>query len=403
MRFVAWMAVLSISAVLAAWLTANNHGHVTLYWNQIRMDLSMNLFMFSLFGLFVISFFVLRLIASVIDLPQRAATYRRGQRESRAVQGISHAIDHLFAGRYAKALKAAEISAQYRDVSDIACLIAANASHRLKRSEDRDVWLEKIQGEAHQQARLVMTAEMQLDERDAQGALQTIQKLQEGGARQFLVQHIALRANQLMKNWEEVIRLTGSLAKRNILHPLVARSRIQEALTHLAQQKNLNPKTLLKVWSELSKEDRHSPSLVKVVAQGLISAGELVQAKKILEEAIDHEPDADLLDLYPDCVGGKTIEEKEVGQNALALIQSVERWLQKNPAEPALHLALGRLCITQKLWGKAKSSLSQVIRAPRATPIMEAQAHMALSSIHEVLDEQADAAAHYRAAAKLML
>jgi HemY protein len=403
MRFVTWIAVLSISAVLAAWLTANNHGHVTLYWNQIRMDLSMNLFIFSLFGLFVMSFFVLRLIASIIDLPQRAATYRRGQREVRAVQGISHAIDHLFAGRYAKALKAAQVSAQYSHVSDIACLIAANASHRLKRSEDRDVWLEKIQGEAHQQARLVMTAEMQLDERDAQGALQTIQKLQKGGARQFLVQHIALRANQLMKNWEEVIRLTGLLAKRNILHPLVARSRIQEALSNLSQQKNLNPQTLLKVWGELSKEDRLSPSLVKAAAQGLIAAGELVQAKKILEEALNHEPHADLLDIYPDCVGDKTIEEKEFAKNPLPLIQSVEGWLQKNPAEPALHLALGRLCMTQKLWGKAKSSLSQVIRAPRATPMMEAQAHMALSSIYEVLDEPLEAATHYKAAAKLLL
>lgn len=398
MRFVAWMSVLSISAVLAAWVTANNHGHVTLYWNAVRIDLSMNLFLFMLFGLFVATFFLLRLIAGVIDLPQRAAAYRRGQRESRAVQGISQAIDHLFAGRYAKALKAAEVSANYRGVSDIACLIAANASHRLKRSEDRDAWLSKIQGDAHQQARLVMTAEMQLDERDAQGALQTINKLQEGGARQFLVQHIALRANQLIKNWEEVIRLTGTLAKRNILHPLVARSRIQEALSHLAQQKNLNPRVLLKIWNELSKEDRHNPSLVKIVTQGLISAKDFVHAKKILEEAIDHQPDADLLDIYPDCIG-----TKESGQNILALIQQIEGWLQKYPAEPALYLALGRLCIEQKLWGKAKSSLSQVIRAPRATPVMEAQAHMALSKVHEALDEQADAATHYRSAAQLLL
>lgn len=398
MRFVAWMSILSISAVLAAWVTANNHGHVTLYWNAVRIDLSINLFLFMLFGLFVATFFLLRLIAGVIDLPQRAAAYRRGQRESRAIQGISQAIDHLFAGRYAKALKAAEVSSHHRGVSDIACLIAANASHRLKRSDDRDTWLEKIQGDAHQQARLVMTAEMQLDERDAQGALQTINKLKEGGARQFLVQHIALRANQLIKNWEEVIRLTSTLAKRNILHPLVARSRIQEALSHLAQQKNLNPQVLLKIWNELSKEDRHNPSLVKIVTQGLIAAQDFAHAKKILEEAIDHQPDADLLDIYPDCIG-----VKESGQHILAFIQRIEGWLQKYPAEPALHLALGRLCIEQKLWGKAKSSLSQVIRAPRATSVMEAQAHMALSKVHEALDEQAEAATHYRSAAQLLL
>jgi len=397
MRFVAWMVVLSISAVVTAWLTASNQGHVTLYWNTLRIDLSMNLFMFLLFLLFVAVFFILRLIAGVIDLPERAATYRRLQRESRAIQGISQAIDHLFAGRYAKALKAAELSSQSSGVADIACLIAANSSHRLKRYEERDQWLEKIHGPAHQQARLVMTAEMQLDERDAQGALQTIQKLQEGGARQLLVQHIALRAHQFMKNWEEVIRLTVSLAKRNVLHPLVAKSRIQEAFANLSQQKNLHTPNLLKLWGDLDKEERDNPGLLKIIVQGLIAANDHRSARKLLEDALDRQPDSELLEIYPDCL--VHIDQVQL----VGAIQKVENWLQKHPAEPALHLTLGRLCMQQKLWGKAKSSLAQVIKAPRATPMMEAKAHMALSRIHEELDEQDQAAEHYRLAAKLIL
>lgn len=399
MRFISWLVFLSIGAVIAAGLTANNYGHVTLYWASYRIDLSMNLFMILTFGLFVVVFLLLRLFAGIVSLPQRAALYRRTQRESRAIHAVTDAINHLFAGRFAKALKGATVATHFSGVSDIAALIAASASHRLKRIEERDLWLSQVKGEAYQQSRLVMMAEMQIDARDAAGALETIEKLQENGARQFSVQTVALKAHQLLGHWDEVIRLTQSLAKRKILHPLIARSRIQEALFHLAQSKTATPESLRKYWKNISDEDRQSVSIAKIFAQGFLNLGDYSQAKSVLDHVLDKQLSPELLEMYPDCASTSNDQKT----NSLPLIQKVESWLAKNPAEPALHFALGRLCIQQKLWGKAKSSLSQVIRNPRASKSMEAQAHLSLAKIHEGLEESVAAAVHYKAAVELLV
>lgn len=398
MRFISWVVILSIAAVGLAWITSNNSGHVTLYLSNYRIDSSLNFVMFLTMALFVVAYFFLRLIDGIIYLPQQAANYRSRQREARAIKAISESIDHLFAGRYAKALKAAHIATFFPSVADVAYLISANASHRLKRYAERDAYLGRVTESSHQQSRQVMMAEMLLDQRDSKGALATIHKLQEGGARQFLVQHIALRANQLEENWEEVIRLTQALAKREILHPLIAKTRLQEALTHFSERKDITSAILRNKWKELSGNDQAEPAIADIFAKAFIRVGDKNQARMILEDVLDKTIDASLLGIYPECV-----EHERQSESILLLIKKIESWLNKNPAEPALHLALGRLCAEQELWGKAKSSLGQVVKAPRADRLMQAQAHIVLSTVNEALDEVDEASLHYKAAVKLLM
>jgi HemY protein len=38
-------------------------------------------------------------------------------------------------------------------------------------------------------------------------------------------------------------------------------------------------------------------------------------------------------------------------------LERAESWLQQHPGDPGLLLALGRLCMQQELWGKARSYL----------------------------------------------
>ena len=126
--------------------------------------------------------------------------------------------------------------------------------------------------------------------------------------------------------------------------------------------------------------------------------GDKNQARIVLEEVLDKTVDANLLEIYPECV-----EQERKSESILLLIKKIEAWLGKNPAEPALHLALGRLCAEQALWGKAKSSLGQVVKAPRADRLMQARAHIVLSTVNEALDESEEASLHYKAAVKLLM
>jgi len=393
MRGALWIAFLFAVAVVLALFATSNAGHITIYFPPYRLDTSLNIFIAVVVVVFFSTLFTWKTLAAILNLPKQAAAYRRKRREARSVAYLSEAIEDIFAGRFSKALKAAEAASANTAMAETAALLAARAAHRLNRFDLRDQWLLKITSNEKQQARLVAMADMQMDSSDADGALATIEQLQKGGARQLFVQRIALRANQHLKRWEEVLRLTHTLAKREALHPVLVQKNVQEAVAKLVQQKATDHEALLRIWKNLPKEDRKVSRVVLVMANGLFAAGKQDLAKELIEESLDQEWDQSLVDVYPDCV--------VPGQSALAQIQKVEAWMMKYPGELALSLALARICISQKLWGKAKSSLQGLLHDVKAKPLMKADAHMCLAELHESLDEAEQAAEQYKLAAKI--
>ena len=393
MRSALWFAFLFALAVVLALFATGNAGHATIYFPPYRIDISLNLFIAVVLGAFILSLFTWKTISAILNLPKQAAIYRRKRREARAAVHLTEAVEDLFAGKFSKALKAAEAASANTGFSETAFLLAARAAHLLNQFDLRDEWLGKIKSIDKQQARLVATADMQMGSNDAQGALDTIEQLKKGGARQILVQRIALRANQRLKRWNEVLHLTHSLAKRDALHPLVAQKAVQEALSHLVQQKIGDEEALLKIWKNLPKDDRKVPGIALVMAKGFLGANKHRLARDLIEESLDVEWDEALIGIYPECL--------IPGDAALAEIQKLESWMTKYPGQSSISLALGRVCVILQLWGKAKSSLQGVIRDPKSKPGMRAAAHMAMAQLHEKLSEQQEAAEHYQLAAKL--
>ena len=393
MRSALWLTFLFAIAVIVALFANSNGGHITIYFPPYRLDTSLNLFIASILGTFIVSLLAWRTFAVVLDLPKQAAAYRRKQRETRSIGFLSEAIEDIFAGRFSKALKSAEAATANSALAETAALLAARSAHRMNQFDVRDRWLLKIQSPEKRQAKLVATADMQMDAHDAEGALATIEQLQKGGARQLLVQRIALKANQQLKNWSEVLKLTHSLSKREALHPVVAQKYIQEAIAKLVQEKSTDHEALLRIWKTLPKESRKASKIALVMAQGLLSVSQYDIARGLVEESLDAQWDEALIDIYPKCV--------IPGTSNLSLAQKLESWMIKYPGEPALSLALARICLDQQLWGKAKASLVGVIRDPKTKPPMKAAAHMAMAQLHESLNESAEAAGEYELAAKI--
>jgi len=121
-------------------------------------------------------------------------------------------------------------------------------------------------------------------------------------------------------------------------------------------------------------------------------------AKKMLDQMLDQGANEDLLSVYPQCA-----IHPLANTPSLSLIQKVEQWIQKEPAHPALHLALGQLCRHSKLWGKALFSFQQVVESSRSTQPMKLSAELAMMHVYEALDNQALSAIHQKEVLRLML
>lgn len=393
MRGALWLVFLFAVAVLLALFASGNAGHITIYFPPYRLDTSLNLFIVVVLGVLTIGLLAWRTFAAILDLPKQAALYRRKQREARAIVLLSEAVEDIFAGRFSKALKAAEAASVNEALSETAALLAARAAHRLNRFDLRDQWLSKIQSSNKQQARLVAMADMQMDSNDPAGALATIEQLQKGGARQLFVQRIALKANQQLKRWEEVLRLSHSLSKREAIHPVLAQKTVQEAVSKLIQEKSSDHQALVAIWKNLPKADRKASRVALVMAKGLLAVGQQEIARGLIEESLEEQWDEALIEIYPDCLPS--------GSTSLTFVQKIEAWMMKYPSEPALSMALAKVCLAQKLWGKAKSSLQGVIKDQKTKPLLKASAHMNMAKLHEALEEPLEAATHYQLAAHI--
>ena len=393
-RGLLWLALLFAIAVALATVGRFDAGQVLFVYPPYRVDVSLNLFVVGILVAFVLFYAILRFVRNVVTMPRRVAAYRARMRTEKANSALRDAVGNLYAGRFSRAEKAARDSLADQKNTSAAGLIAATAAHRLHEYARRDEWLTQVDDPDLQEARLMATADMRADGRDADGALAALTEMRTQGGRRIHAQQIALRAQQQLKNWSEVLKLVKTLEKREALHPAVAVRLRQLAAENLLRDRRHNADALLELWQSLSPVERHSPRLADCAAELLIALERQADARKIVEEALAQNWDARLLRRYPDTVSN----------DALPLIQKAEAWRKDHPEDGDLLFALGRLCLKQQLWGKAQSFLEAAIKSADASQNepLKIRSHRALARLHEQLGDGEKAATHYRESALSM-
>jgi HemY protein len=381
-----------VAAAALAIIGVFDGGQVLLVMPPYRVDVSLNLFVVALVIGFIVIYAVMRAVRNIWKMPQRVAAYRARSRLAKANGALRDAIGHLYAGRFSKAEKSARDSLTVDANTGAAGLIGAKAAHEMHEYARRDEWLARVTGQDWLDARLMATADMRADGRDADGALAALTEMQAQGGRRLHAQQIALRAQQQLKNWGEVLKLVKTLEKREALHPAVAVRLRQVAAENLLRDRRHNPDALLEFWQSLSPTERQSPRLADLAAELLIALDRRNDARKIVEEALAQNWDARLLRRYPDCA--------VVGE-ALPLIQRAEAWHKERTEDADLLFALGRLCLHQQLWGKAQAFLEAALKLADNEPL-KIRTHRALARLHEQLGDSEKASEHYRESALAM-
>jgi HemY protein len=385
LRGIVWLAILFAIAAALATVGRFDAGQVLLVYPPYRVDVSLNLFVIGIVVLFIVVYALMRIVRNIWLMPRRVAAYRARARNEKAQSSLRDAIANLYAGRFSRAEKAARDAMAVDANQGAASLVAATAAHRMHEYTRRDDWLSKVDAPEWQDARLLATADMRADARDADGALAALADLQAGGKR-IHAQQVALRRQ--LKNWAEVLKLAKALEKRDALHPAAAVRLRQQAAENLLRERRHDADALLEVWQSLSALERQSPRLADLAAELLVSLERRTEARRIVEDALAHNWDARLLRRYPDTAGN----------DALPLIQRAEGWKKDHPDDADLLFALGRLCQQQQLWGKAQSFLEAALKQAD-NDALKVRTHRALARLFEHLGETDKAAKHYRESA----
>ncbi|WP_431635504.1 heme biosynthesis HemY N-terminal domain-containing protein [Dyella sp. KULCS107] len=120
------------------------------------------------------------------------------------------------------------------------------------------------------------------------------------------------------------------------------------------------------LWSQLPKNQRRAPVVVEAYARRAAELGMILPAMDELESALRREWSSSLVQVWG-ALGNEDLE---------ARLRRAEGWLDAHPNDAGLLLALGRLCVKLKLWGKARKHLERSIALTPSAGAWEALADM---------------------------
>lgn len=390
MRGLVWFLVVAALAVGLALLARMNEGYVLLVAPPYRIEISLALTVILTAAAFALGYWLLRLVIHTLRLPAYVADFRSRQRHLRSEEAMRGAWLAYLEGRYARAEKFATRAYELGETPALAALMGARSAHQLRDPERRDGWLARAEsaGPDAKSARLATQAELLLDERRFEDARAVLQELHASGPRQVATLRLLLRAEQGLKNWDEVLRLVSQLEKRRALTHEAARQLAVTAVNENLRRKANGAEEVREFWKRLGPDLQREHRVVGTAARLFMRLGDCRTAHAILREALLAQWDEELVRLYGECADS----------DAMDRLEQAERWLADHPRDPALLLTLGRLCVMRELWGKARSYLEASL-SEQATR----GAHIELAQLFDRLEQPEQANVHYRAAVDLGL
>jgi HemY protein len=150
---------------------------------------------------------------------------------------------------------------------------------------------------------------------------------------------------------------------------------LEAELAAAALQQSADAAALDLVWQALPRSPRNAPAARAALAYAGHRLGQDAWVAGELERALERHWDDDLVTLWGTLVHA----------DPRRAIKRAERWLAKWPGSSGLLLALGRLCHSEQLWGKAEDFLQ------RALDGCPAQAWEALGALYADRNDHARA------------
>jgi HemY protein len=359
--------VLVVAAALIGVAISRHAGYVLISYDAFRYESSI----WAALALLVAVLFILWLLRILIALLTTSGgvvnPWSRRNRSRRVQNAIEQGQMDLAEGRWASAQRNLHRAAEAERQPLLYYLGAARAANEQGRYEDSDNLLERaLERQPHAELAIALShAQLQVDRGDLDGALVTLQAMQERHPHNPQVLRQLQRLYRERGEWAELIRLMPELRKDKVL-PAQELAELERRAwgenLSLAAYRVSDSDTvgtglpsLEKAWEQLTSAQRQEPALVLAYAEQLRRLGADVQAEEVLRTAMKREYNTHLARLYG------LVRGADPGKQ----LQTAEGWLKNHTDDAGLLLTLGRLCLQGSLWGKARDYLESSLRLQR--------------------------------------
>ncbi|MBC7547223.1 MAG: heme biosynthesis protein HemY [Polaromonas sp.] len=429
MRAAIWFLALFGVAVATALVAGNNQAVVTVFWPPHRIDLSFNLMVLLLAGLFLLVYLATRALTAGFSLPLEARRWRAQQKERAMYGALMDSLAHLMAGRFIRATRSAEVAlAQEKSLTALthpsaqsliglhagraeqlralAHVLVAESAQSLQNKPLRDANLQLALNSpgaryAHEVREGVQfrAARWALEDRDPSAALEWLAQLPQGAGRRTLALRIRLKAARQARQITVALETARLLAKHRAFSAGAAQSIVRGLALELLNDAH-DPVQLQQTWQSLDDNERAIPELAVHAAARLVALqGDAALARvwlvPVWEDMI--KPRSEM----GDKLRMKLVGVMESGFESLdaAWLARIESAQTGSPRDANLQYLAGMACLSRQLWGKARQLLTQSVMSLQDTALRR-NAWRALAVLAEQRGDESAAVQAYKQAAQ---
>lgn len=381
--------ILLISAITIVGFTMYQHkdlGHIG--FSFIGFSFETNLVVFGAAALCVL--FVILVMIKSWEMLNRFFIFLGGRRKQRLTEkahlSLAQGLIEYAEGRFEQAEKILLQQVKYSDNRLLAYLSAARAAQQLGAHERRDDYLRKAHIEAPDAdvAIGLTKAELQLAHDQNEQALATLTQLNELAENHTYVLTLLANTYKLLQDWDKLkeilpaLQKHGKLSSESFLSYEVAVCNGQ--LSNLAIKKDSS--LLINFWNDTPQHLKALPDVIEHYAKLLVCVDAAGEAEQVLRLYLNNNWQESSIILYSEL--DVMVDNKQ--------LEMAEGWLKEHQHNAWLLLALGKMCISRSLWGKARSYLEASIAI---NPMPENYLKLA-RLLEEHMEESAAAQEYYR-------
>lgn len=269
-------------------------------------------------------------------------------REQRAMAQLEKGLLALTEGDWSTAERALEKSASSHGRTTARYLAAAEAADGQDAADRAEWYLEQADTRKRKQKFLVelTRARILVSNRQFAEAKPILEEMQSQRRRHPQVLELLARCYRELGDWEPLLRLLPAMQKAGVIDEIQAGELRQQAA--VADLKKCRDADDLQVrFRGLPRQMQRSAEIAGAFADQALQLGAPGLNEEVIRNSLKVEWVSSLLIPYGEPGPG----------DASRRLKQCENWLQGHPEDHWLHLALGRLCAREELWGKARQHM----------------------------------------------
>ena len=373
-----------LTAVFIGSLAGSDTGYIIMTISGWTIQTSATFFIIVLFLSFLLIYIFVRSLVRFWQIPKEVQIWRQHRHQRRAEKYLTQGLIHMTEGRWKQAERDFCKAAPYSRAPYVNYLCAARAAQELRAVERRDEYL-RLAYHNNPDASVAVgltQAELQLNQQQTEQALATLKHLQHKQPDQDQVKQLLLDTYTDLNDWQSVLKLIPSIEKTSLYTREQIQAKQLDAYAGLLKEAgNLDDREKLDlIWLNIPRKLKQHFYLIEVYVTERLKFKDTTDCEVLLRSALRRQWDHMLVRLY-----GLIIAADSDKQQATA-----ESWLHDHARDPVLLLTLGRICMRNQLWGKAREFLQESIDV-QANP----EAYYEFARLHEHEGNREDASLCY--------